>query len=293
MKNRFNLQHILALRHAHYISLNQLLKLYNHVEQLDEIQQISRKILNQLFNLRPHQIEKMLIDFQRFNTPKILRFYKEQNISLIPFWSDYYPGKLMNLIDPPLILFCKGNIELLKSDHFIACIGSRYATEYSVQALQFIIPPLVERDVVIVSGLAKGADTMAHEAAIHYGGKTIAVLGHGLHMVYPKENTKIAQLIGQSHLLLSEYTFLEGPKKFTFPMRNRIISGLSDGLIVTEAGVKSGTLITTEHALEHGKDVFVVPGPITSKQSEGTNKLLREGAIPVWNGYQIVEELSL
>lgn len=291
MDMKYNLQHVLALRHAYPISYRQLLWLYKHVEQLDELSTMPHQLLMKVFKIDSQRIAKMIEDFQRFNTPNILEFYFEKQIHLIPFWSDNYPNILLQLIDPPIVLFAKGDVALLKVPHKMACIGSRNATNYSVYALRYLLPPIIQKGAVIVSGLAKGADVMAHSITMQYGGKTIAVLGHGLHMIYPKENEKVAKMMCEEHLLLSEYTFFEGPKKYTFPMRNRIISGLSDGLLVTEAGVKSGTLITTEHALEHGKDVFVVPGPITSKQSEGTNKLIREGAIPVWNGYQIVEEL--
>lgn len=291
MKSNFNLQHVLALRHAYPISYKQLLLLYNQLQQLDELPTMPHQLLMKIFKIGSERIAKMLKDFQRFNTPNILEFYFEKQIHLIPFWSDNYPNILFQLIDPPVILFAKGNVNLLMKPYKMACIGSRNATTYSVEALRYLLPPIIQKGAVIVSGLAKGADTMAHVMTMQYGGHTIAVLGHGLQMIYPKENGKVAKMMSKEHLLLSEYTFFEGPKKYTFPMRNRIISGLSDGLLVTEAAVKSGTLITTEHALEHGKDVFVVPGPITSKQSEGTNKLIREGAIPVWNGYQIVEEL--
>lgn len=291
MNNRYNLQHVLALRHAYPISYKQIQFLYNHVQHLDELQALPHQILLKVFKISSERIAKMLEDFQRFNTPNILEFYFEKHIHIIPFWSDNYPNILLRLIDPPVILFAKGNVRLLTAPRKIACIGSRNASKYSVDALRFLLPPIIQKGAVVVSGLAKGADTLAHTITMEYGGQTIAVLGHGLQMIYPKENEKVAKTMLKGNLLVSEYTFFERPKKYTFPMRNRIISGLSDGILVTEAGVKSGTLITTEHALEHGKDVFVVPGPITSKQSEGTNKLIREGAIPVWNGYQIVEEL--
>ena len=291
MKHRFNLQHVLALRHAYPITYKQVLFLYDQVQQLDELPMLPQQLLLKVFKIGSERLAKMLGDFNRFNTPSIMEFYFEKQIHLIPFWGENYPSILLRLIDPPVFLFTKGDIQLLNKPYKIACIGSRKATQYSLEALSYLLPPIVQKGAVVVSGLAKGADTLAHTMTMQYGGKTIAVLGHGLQMIYPKENEKVAKLIGMNHLLLSEYTFFEGPKKYTFPMRNRIISGISDGLLVTEAGVKSGTLITTEHALEHGKDVFVVPGPITSRQSEGTNKLIREGAIPVWNGYQIVEEL--
>ncbi|WP_342774100.1 DNA-processing protein DprA [Lysinibacillus telephonicus] len=223
----------------------------------------------------------------------LLDAYNSANINVIPFNSEYYPGKLMELVDPPTILYAKGDISLLKNPNKIAIVGSRKATNYSELAMEMIVPPLIQGNFIIVSGLAKGVDSLAHSAAIKYGGKTIAVLGHGLFHLYPKENKKLADELEGNHLLLTEYPPYVGVQKWHFPMRNRIISGISNAIVVTEAALKSGSLITTEHALEHGKDVFVVPGPIDSEQSKGTNSLLREGAIPIWSGHQILEELKL
>lgn len=291
MSFSMNLKSIIALRHAYPIKYQQFLALLNHVKYLEDFVTLPLGLLTSIFKVNPLKMSKIIQDFQHLYTSNIIDYYNENKIHIIPIWTEYYPSKLLELYDPPIILFAKGNKSLLKNCQMVACIGSRNATEYSVEALKLILPPLVEKDIVIVSGLAKGADTLAHQATILYSGKTIAVLGHGLHLVYPKENLELANCIAKDHLLLTEFTLFEGPKKFRFPMRNRIISGLSDALIVTEAAEKSGTLITTEHALEHGKDVFVVPGPITSKLSEGTNRLIKEGAIPIWNGYQILEEI--
>ena len=157
--------------------------------------------------------------------------------------------------------------------------------------MSLIVPPLVENNTVIVSGLAKGADAMAHKAAIFYGGKTIAVLGHGLFHLYPYENKELANEISENHLLISEYPPYVKPERWTFPMRNRIISGLSDAVIVTESASKSGTMSTVEHALDHGKHIFAVPGSVMSSLSEGPNKLIDEGAQPLWNGFQVVGSL--
>ena len=191
------------------------------------------------------------------------------------------------------MLYAKGDVTLFRKPKKIAVIGSRKATNYSVEAMQLLLPPLIKEDYVIVSGLAKGADSLAHKGTIYYGGKTIGVLGHGFFHLYPKENKQLAEEMAQHQLLITEYPPYVSVQKWHFPMRNRIISGMSDALIVTEAALKSGTLITTEHALDHGKDVFVVPGPINAELSKGTNKLLEDGAIPVWNGYQILDELQI
>jgi len=152
--------------------------------------------------------------------------------------------------------------------------------------------PMYPNKLLALYDPPKGADRMAHEAAIGYAGQTIAVLGHGLFHLYPKENQKLAEIMEQEHLLISEYPPYVKPQKWYFPMRNRIISGLSEGILVTEAAEKSGTLSTIEHGLENGKHIFVVPGDITKPLSKGPHKLLLEGATPVWNGYQIIEEIE-
>lgn len=221
----------------------------------------------------------------------LLELLLEKGIIPIPYTHPDYPEQLKQLIDPPAVLYAKGNPNLLKRSKKVAIIGSRKAGNYSICAMNMIVPPLIQHGAIIVSGLAKGADTMAHQAAIKYGGQTIAVLGHGFLHLYPKENAKLAATIGEEHLLLTEFPPYHPPAKWTFPMRNRIISGLSNSIVITESAVKSGTMSTIEHALDHGKEIFAVPGPIDSPLSLGPNKLLDEGARPLWSGYQIIETL--
>ena len=224
-------------------------------------------------------------------TPFTLLYHREKIIP-IPITNPAYPKKLKWLVDPPAVLYVKGDPAILDAPLKVAIIGSRKATDYSRNALSFIVPPLVDHSAVIVSGLAKGADTMAHESAIHYGGKTIAVLGHGLFHLYPYENRSLAEKLAEHHLLLTEYPPYMRPARWTFPMRNRIISGLSESIIITESEEKSGTMSTVDHALEHGKAIYAVPGPITSSLSLGPNKLIEQGAKPIWNGFQALENYS-
>jgi len=219
--------------------------------------------------------------------------YARANIFPIPFYHPYFPAQLFEISSPPTVLYVKGQYSLLTNKKQIAIIGSRKATAYSKRAIDLIVPPLIQREYTVVSGLARGADTMAHRATIDMGGHTIAVLGHGFNYLYPSENRILATQMAEHQLLMTEYPPYMKPEKWHFPMRNRIISGLSQALVVTEAALKSGTLITTELALEQGKDVFVVPGPIDATQSKGTNQLLFEGAIPIVNGHQIIETLDL
>ena len=288
-----NLQQLLALHYAYPLTLNKLQRLLHIICTLDELESISVSKLARIMDIKEQTAHTVKEIYMAVHQVDLVKQYESAGIEVIVYTSDLYPKKLLQLFNPPSVLYSKGDSRLLMAPQIIACIGSREATSYSVEAFKQIIPPLVENQCVIVSGLAKGADTLAHRAAIHYGGKTIAVLGHGFQTIYPKSNTMLAQHMAQHHLLLSEYPPHIGPKKHHFPMRNRIISGLSDALVVTEAALRSGTLITTELALEQGKDVFAVPGPITSVQSIGTNNLIKDGAIPIWNGYQIVQELQM
>lgn len=293
MNHLFDLKQLLALHYVYPLTLNKFQCLLQQIHTLYNLEKQSPFKLSEILHVTTKNAGNILENYKRMLKLNLIDAYISKEIEVIPFTSTYYPKKLLELIDPPTVLYAKGDISLLIEPKKIAVIGSRNATSYSSLALNYIIPPLIEQRYVIVSGLAKGADSFAHETTINYGGQTIAVLGHGLFHLYPKENKKLAEQIAENHLLLTEYPPYVGPKKWHFPMRNRIISGISDAIIVTEAALKSGTLITTEHALDHGKDVFVVPGPINSEQSKGTNSLLKDGAIPVWNGYQIIEELKM
>lgn len=201
-----------------------------------------------------------------------------------------YPYLLKQIYQPPLFLFYEGKIELLKRP-CLAIIGSRNAcTEAKIQ-LQKIIP-LLSQHYVIVSGLARGIDSLGHQACLHYGGQTIAVLGNGTYYFYPKENRALQLYLGQHQLLLSEYPKFTPPKRYYFPQRNRIIAGLSQGICVLQAGKQSGTFITAHLALDEGRDVFVFPGSSLKGEYEGCYQLIAEGAEIVWQAEQILASLA-
>lgn len=196
--------------------------------------------------------------------------------------SNYYPERLRNIDSPPKELYCLGNLELLNYKNNIAIIGSRNCSLYGERVAKDFAFNLAKEEACIVSGLAKGIDSFSHIGALNAKGKTIAVLGSGLDNVYPKENIKLMESIVKNNgLVISEYPLGTKALKQHFPARNRIISGLSDNVLVVEARKNSGTNITVDFALEQGKDVFVIPGNIYSKTSDGTNYLITEGAIPV------------
>lgn len=282
-------QNLLKLHYIFPVPLSRFRKYFEKDPILQHINWATASELAYLLNLSLEKAMLLKTHLMNCEITNLLDTYKKQKIIALPYTHSLYPKKLLQLIDPPAVLYIQGNVNYLHQPWKVAIIGARKATHYSKESMALLVPPLVKNDIVIVSGMAKGADTLAHEAAIYYGGKTIAVLGHGLSHLYPKENAQLKHQLAENQLLITEYPPYMKPEKWTFPMRNRIISGLSDAIIVTESERKSGTMSTVEHALEHSKEVFAVPGPITSKLSEGTNFLIGEGATPISQGFQVVE----
>ena len=199
-----------------------------------------------------------------------------------------YPQALKHIYNPPTLLFYQGNLELLEFPK-LAVVGTRNASQTGIQSIQKLIKELDNR-FVIVSGLARGIDTAAHIASLKNGGKTIAVIGTGLSHAYPKENRQLQRYIAKNHLLLSEYNPDQAALKYHFPERNRIIAGLAGGVLVAEAKMRSGSLITCERALEEGRDIFAVPGSILDGKSDGCHHLIQEGAKCVVSGFDILSE---
>lgn len=282
---------LLSLHYLFPVPANRLKTLYEMDLDLVSFHTYPPEQLAKILRISLKKAIQLKTNLHESSTTPYEALYKKHRITPIPFTHLLYPKQLLLLIDPPAVLYTKGNIGVLAESFKVAIIGSRRATIYSEKAMSQIVPPLVKNNIVIVSGLAKGADTIAHEAAIDYGGKTIAVLGHGFFHLYPKENHRLAEEIASNHLLITEYPPYVKPERWTFPMRNRIISGLSDAVVVTESMEKSGTMSTVEHALDNGKEIYAVPGPITSALSIGPNRLIDEGAQPLWSGFQITEKL--
>jgi DNA processing protein len=201
-----------------------------------------------------------------------------------------YPDVFRTLPDPPYLLFAVGRLELLTAPS-IGVVGTRAPTEYGRRTAYAFAGELARAGVCIVSGMARGIDSAAHAAALQAGGDTVGVLGHGIDRVYPPENARLFAAVRERGLLITELAPGEDPNAGNFPRRNRLIAALSRGVLVVEMGEKSGAKHTVEYALEQGKDVFAVPGPLGSPQSAGTNKLLREGATIVTSPRDILEEL--
>ena len=239
--------------------------------------------------------DKIVQNMQKAKDAKLLEKYEKyilkNDIKIINISDDNYPAKLKNIYAPPITIFAKGDISLLNSKS-IAIVGSREPSKYGIYVAEKFSKELSKEGITIVSGLARGIDTFAHVGALSSFGKTIAVLGSGIDVVYPKENAKYYREISEKGLIISEYIVGTAPESKNFPQRNRIISGLSDGVLVVEARKNSGTMITTDFALEQGKELYVIPGNITSNLSAGTNNLIKEGAKLVTDVYEILEDLN-
>lgn len=217
-------------------------------------------------------------------------YLAHEGINLVGYYDQNYPEKLKYINDPPAILYCKGH--LVWPELVIAIVGSRKCSAYGKRVAHQLAMGLSGTGVQVVSGLARGIDTAAHQGALEKEGGTLAVLGCGIDVVYPRENQKLFQevIAHENSGIISELPLKSEPVRYHFPLRNRIISGLADGVVVTEAALKSGALITAELALEQGKDVFAVPGSIFSEQSVGTHKLIKDGAKIVTCLDDILEE---
>jgi DNA processing protein len=202
-----------------------------------------------------------------------------------------YPQKLKQIFDPPAVLYVRGRIE--KEMVCVAVVGSRKATSYGLNVARELSRQLSEIGLTVVSGMARGIDSCAHKGSKDFKGGTIAVLGCGPDIAYPSENRYLMEQIVQKGAVISEYPPGTRPMPQNFPARNRIISGISEGVVIVEAGVNSGSLITANFALDQGREVFAVPGNIDSINSVGTNKLISEGAKLIASVHDIVSELNL
>lgn len=207
---------------------------------------------------------------------------------------DHFPDKLRTIPQPPNKLFVLGNLKELLEQPSLAVVGSRKVTPYGRGVTEDLIQAVASKGIVIISGLALGVDAIAHQAALAAGGKTIAVLPCGLDKPYPATNRQLARkILEQGGALVSEYPDGTPPLQHHFIERNRLVSGLSDGLLVTEAAAKSGTIHTAGFALDQGKTVMAVPGNITSEQSQGTNNLVKTGATPITSAQDILTALGI
>ena len=242
--------------------------------------------------------EKIINEKKSINPDQEWEKLQKENIQLITLDSPQYPSLLKEIHNPPYIIYVKGNLladERLATAPMISIVGSRKFTSYGSQVAYSFAKELAQAGIIIVSGMALGIDSIVHRGALDGGGQTIAVLGNSLddNHIYPRANFNLSREIMENGILISDYPIETQASEFTFPARNRIIAGLSLGTLVIEAGEKSGTLITSELALEFNREVFSVPGSIFSLQSVGTNSLIKKGARMVTSVKDILEELDL
>lgn len=217
-------------------------------EDLLKIEGIGKEITKQILNKE-----------YRINLEKYEKYMKENNIELIHIYDKYYPNKLKEMYDKPIVLYIKGDKTIL-NDFSLAIVGCREHTKYGEIVAKNISYQIAKKNIITISGLAKGIDSIAHIETLRAKGKTVAVIGSGIDNIYPPENKKLAEeIVKNGGVIVSEYIIGTKPQKMNFPARNRIISGLSNGVVVVEAKKKSGTMITVDFALEQGKEVFAVP----------------------------------
>ncbi len=237
------------------------------------------------------QVQFLHSQENRDQAAKILAYCHSSKIEVLVSHSDQYPPLLREIHDPPPLLFIRGN-RLPRDDLSLAIVGTRFASPYGLEMARRFSTAAAQVGFTVVSGLARGIDGMAHQAALAAGGRTIAVLGGGLDRVYPAEHGSLAQQAAEAGMLMSELPPLASPTAGAFPRRNRLISGMALGVIVVEAPRRSGALITAQLALEQGREVFAVPGQVDRESSRGCHQLLRDGAVLVESMSQVIEELG-
>ncbi|MBV8518209.1 MAG: DNA-protecting protein DprA [Acidobacteria bacterium] len=277
---------LIALSLFPFLTPNRTRLLLDVFEPIDSVRQASSSTIEGLLSVTPAQAE----DVRNPLTPKtrpLVDALRERVVTLV---DDAYPPLLREIADPPLVLHVRGDVSLLAKPA-VAVVGSRRASPYAINAAQHLTRALASAGLTIVSGLALGIDAAAHHAALAANGKTIAVLGTGIDVVYPRSNARLFRSIEREGLIVSEFPPGAPPKREHFPIRNRVISGLALGTVIVEATRHSGSLVTARMAAEQGREVFAVPGSIFSAGSEGTHRLIQYGAKLVHDANDIVEEL--
>ncbi len=239
----------------------------------------AQSIIEHRVNLNPNQIIEQL---------------EKEKIKVLTFYDNDYPKLLKEIYNPPIVIYYKGDPNILSNQYLLSIVGTRKITNYGKTVLENFLSILVNYGFVIISGLALGSDAYAHQLTLNNNGTTIAVLGSGLDLIYPRANFKLSQeIIKSGGLIISEFPLGTLPLKQNFPYRNRVISGLSKATFITEADIKSGAMITAKFALEQNREVLALPGNILQKQSTGTNKLIQAGAKIITEVNDILEVYGL
>jgi len=235
---------------------------------------------------------ELILRRRGINPEAEMALLEKKGVSFIHHGEQGYPDALANIFDPPPGLFVRGNI-FYNGSPAVSIVGSRKATNYGLTVAEKLAGDLARAGITVISGMARGIDTAAHKGVLSARGSTVAVLGCGVDVPYPRENSRIMEEIAVAGAVVSEFPLQTRPQPWHFPVRNRIISGLSEAVVIVEAAEKSGALITADFALDQGREVLAVPGNITSYLSRGPNRLIRQGACPVQDVGDIFEELGL
>lgn len=268
-------------------------RLYNYFGDIEEAYNSSLQQLSQIDGLNIKKAEKFLFLRDKTSPEKVLNQVVERGLSFLTFDNENYPYLLKQISDPPMVLYIKGNLNLCNLEKTLAVVGSRKASTASKDVLNKILTELANTDICIVSGLASGIDTTAHQGAISNNLKTIGVIASGFDFVYPTANKELYKKIeNENGAILSEYFPTFQPLQFRFPHRNRIVSGISYGTLVAEAAIKSGALITANLCLEQGRELMCIPGLVSNPNTQGIYKLLKQGATMVTCAEDILTALG-
>ncbi len=286
-----SLEDLLYLLTIPNIGPGRIRKLFQVLGGLDQIHRTPVRKLIHIEGIDLKLAERIRNGGDRSAVREQMALIEKHQIDYLTIWDDAYPPLLKRITDPPVILFMKG---VFKDQHnrSIAVVGTRTPSSYGKIVTAEITRQLIESGITVVSGMARGVDSIAHRTVISFGGETIAVLGCGIDRCYPPENMDLYRQIPKQGAIVSEYFIGTGPDAVNFPRRNRIISGLSLGTLVVEAGRKSGAVISAISALNQNREVFAIPGNITNPRSEGSNQLIKQGAKLVQNIDDILEEIG-
>jgi len=288
-----NIRDLIALLNISGIGPSRARRLIDHFGSPAQAMSASLKDISQVQDIGPKTAQNIVESSPDYNfADEQIKKAKDSGAKIMTYWDEDYPPLLKAIFDPPLLLFIEGDTSIISAPA-IAVVGTRLPSQYGAAQTRKIVAGLVGSGLTIISGMARGVDSIAHKAALESGGKTAAVFGCGLDKTYPPENEKLRKDICENGAVITEFPFGTMPNAPNFPQRNRIISGLSLGTLVIEAGEKSGALITAKYALDENREAFALPGDVNRPQSNGCNKLIREaGAMLVSSHEDILRALE-
>lgn len=270
-----------------------ILRLYNYFGDIEKAWNVDENEFQHIDGLSVKKSENFIKARKNLNINEKFELVERRGIKFLPFEDEKYPTKLKEIYNPPAVLYYKGDLARVNFDRTLAVVGSRRASSYAKDALKKVMTGLFNTDITIVSGLASGLDTVAHEIAINNGMTTIGVIASGFDFTYPASNKHLYEKIeNESGVIFTEYYPTFEPLKYRFPQRNRIVSGLSAGTLVAEASMKSGALITANLTLDQGRELMCIPGLITNPNTEGIYKLIKNGATIVTETADILNTLN-